>query len=105
MQFVETLIFTKEIRAALPDDQYRALQMALALRPEQGAIIPGSAGLRKLRWGGKGRGKSGGFRFIYYWHKETETIYMLYVYAKNRQEDLTPEQRKLLSRIVREEFK
>jgi mRNA-degrading endonuclease RelE of RelBE toxin-antitoxin system len=105
MQFVETPIFTKEIRAALPDDQYRALQMALALRPEQGAIIPGSAGLRKLRWGGKGHGKSGGFRLIYYWHKETETIYMLYVYAKNRQEDLTPEQRRLLSRIVREEFK
>ena len=105
MQFVETPIFTKEIRAALPEEQYRALQMALMLRPEQGAIIPGSAGLRKLRWGGKGHGKRGGLRFIYYWDKKTETIYMLYVYPKNRQEDLTTEQRKLLSRIVREEFK
>ncbi len=105
MQFVETPIFTKEIRAALPDDQYRALQMALALRPEQGAIIPGSAGLRKLRWGGKGHGKSGGFRFIYYWDKKTETIYMLYLYPKNRQEDLTTEQRKLLRRLIWEEFK
>jgi mRNA-degrading endonuclease RelE of RelBE toxin-antitoxin system len=65
----------------------------------------GGAGLRKLRWGGKGHGKSGGFRFIYYWDKKTETIYMLYVYPKNRQEDLTTEQRKLLSRVVREEYK
>jgi mRNA-degrading endonuclease RelE of RelBE toxin-antitoxin system len=105
MQFGETPVFTKEIRAALPDDQYKTLQTALSLRPEQGAIIPGSAGLRKLGWGGKGHGKSGGLRFIYYWDKKTETIYLLYVYPKNRQEDLTTEQRKLLSRLVREEFK
>jgi hypothetical protein len=44
-------------------------------------------------------------RFIYYWDKKTETIYMPYVYPKNEQEDLTTAQRKLLSRLVREEFK
>ena len=60
MRFVETPIFTKEVLDLLDDDQYRALQLALIFRPEQGAIIPGSGGLRKLRWGGKGRGKRGG---------------------------------------------
>ncbi|MEW5816510.1 MAG: type II toxin-antitoxin system RelE/ParE family toxin [Spirochaetota bacterium] len=81
------------------------LQTALLLRPEQGRLIPKTGGLRKIRWSGKGHGKSGGYRIIYYWDKSTETIYMLYLYPKNRQEDLTPQQERLLSQLVREEFK
>ena len=104
MRFVETSIFTRAVRDAVSDDEYRSIQAAIMLRPEQGAIIRGTGGLRKLRWSGKGHGKRGGLRLIYYWHRESETIYMLYVYAKNIQEDLTPEQRKVLSRLVREEF-
>ena len=50
---METPIFTKEVRDLLDDDDYRALELALIFRPEQGAVIPGSGGLRKLRWGGK----------------------------------------------------
>jgi hypothetical protein len=46
MRFVETPIFTKEVLDLLDDDEYRALQLALIFRPEQGAIIPGSGGLR-----------------------------------------------------------
>ena len=60
MRFIETPIFTKEVRDLLDDDQYRALQLALIFRPEKGAIIPGSGGLRKLRWGGKGREEANG---------------------------------------------
>ena len=51
MRFIETSVFTNSLRRHLDDDQYRALQLALALRPEQGALIPGGGGLRKLRWG------------------------------------------------------
>lgn len=105
MRFVETPIFTKEVRDLLDDDEYRALQLALIFRPEQGAIIPGSGGLRKLRWGGKGRGKQGGLRIIYFQAKEEDALYMLYVYPKNEQEDLTPNQLRVLGRLVREEFK
>ena len=105
MRFVETPIFTKEVLDLLDDDEYRALQLALIFRPEQGAIIPGSGGLRKLRWGGKGRGKRGGLRVIYYQAKEADTFYMLFVYQKNEQEDLTPTQLRVLGRLVREEFK
>ena len=105
MRFVETLIFTKAIGPLLSDDEYRSLQAALMLRPEQGALIRGTGGLRKIRWAGTGRGKRGGLRLIYYWAREVETIYMLYAYAKSKQEDLTPEQCRVLSRIVREEFK
>jgi len=105
MQFVETPIFTRLVKALVPDEDYRALQLALMLRPEQGALIQGSGGLRKIRWGGSGRGKSGGLRIIYFWDNEQAAFYMLLAYAKNEQEDLTPEQLRILSRLVREEFK
>ena len=78
MRFVETPVFTKTISDLLEDDEYRGLQLALVLRPEQGAVIRGSGGLRKLGSGLAGRGKRGGARLIYYWDKPTETFYMLY---------------------------
>jgi hypothetical protein len=80
------------------------LQTALLLRPEQGALIAGSSGLRKIRWGRKGAGKRGGFRVIYFWHKPSGTCFMLFLFAKNEQGDLTAGQTKALSRLVREEF-
>ena len=89
----------------LSDDEYRALQIALLLRPEQGPLIPGSRGLRKVRWAGSGRGKRGGLRVIYYWHPAAETLYMLFVYAKNAQEDLTPLQLKTLRQLIQEELR
>lgn len=49
MRFVETLVFTRTVTALLDEEQYRALQLALAFRPEQGDVIRGSGGLRKLR--------------------------------------------------------
>jgi mRNA-degrading endonuclease RelE of RelBE toxin-antitoxin system len=105
MKFVETAVFTRMVKSALPDDDYRTLQTVLLLRPEQGALIPGTGGLRKIRWGGKGHGKRGGYRVIYYWDRNSETFYMLYMYPKNEQEDLTDRQAKLLGQLVRKEFK
>ena len=105
MHFIETPIFTRELCKFLPEEEYRALQLALLLRPAQGNIIPGSGGLQKIRWGTKGRGKRGGCRIIYYWDKSKETFYMLLAYQKSMQENLTPEQQKILSKLVREEFK
>jgi mRNA-degrading endonuclease RelE of RelBE toxin-antitoxin system len=104
MRFIETPIFTRTVRVLVSDDDYRALQMALMLRPQQGTVIRGSGGLRKIRWGGSGSGKRGGVRVIYYWDDGEETFYMLLAYAKSDQEDLTPSQLRTLSRLVREEF-
>lgn len=105
MQFIETPVFTAALRRHLEDDSYRALQLALILRPEQGAVIPGGAGLRKMRWASHGRGKRGGIRLIYYWAARLQTFYMLYVYSKNHQGDLTATQVHSLARLVREELK
>lgn len=104
MLFVETPVFTGLVRKALDDDAYRALQTTLLLRPEQGALISGSGGLRKIRWGAEGRGKRGGLRVIYFWEKARQTCYMLFLYLKNEQGDLTTDQVRALGRLVREEF-
>ena len=104
MLFVETPIFTELVRKNLDDDSYRALQIALLLRPQQGPLIPGSGGLRKVRWGRQGQGKRGGLRVIYFWQKARQTCYMLFLYRKNEQGDLTAAQTRGLARLVREEF-
>lgn len=104
VHFVETPVFTRLVAAALGPGEYRTLQLALLLRPEAGAVIAGTRGLRKLRWAPAGRGKRGGVRVIYYWAPEPQTIYLLYIHAKNEQGDLTPAQAKALARLVWEEF-
>ncbi|HEY7170568.1 MAG TPA: type II toxin-antitoxin system RelE/ParE family toxin [Vicinamibacterales bacterium] len=104
MRFVETPIFTKVIERLVSDEDYR-LQIALMLRPEQGPVIRGGGGLRKVRWARPGTGKSGGLRVIYYRAPAEKAFYMLYAYAKNEQGDLTPAQTRGLGQLVREEFK
>ena len=84
MRFVETPVFTSLLRGLFSAEKYRQLQIALLLRPEQGALIRGSGGLRKLRWGAAGRGKRGGVRLIYYWEPSEELFYMLYVLSQER---------------------
>jgi hypothetical protein len=105
MRFVETTVFTEQIVDAIDDDSYRQLQVALILRPEQGALIKGSGGLRKIRWSVPGQGKRGGIRVIYFWHAGDETFYLLFAYSKNVQGDLTPAQVRTLRRLVEKEFK
>ena len=105
MRFVETPVFTKVIERLVDDEDYRGLQIALMLRPEQGPVIRSGGGLRKLRWARPGRGKSGGLRVIYYWAPIEEAFYMLYAYAKSQQGDLTSAQTRALGQLVREEFK
>jgi len=101
MLFIETSIFTKEIQQLLPDDHYRMLQTALMLRPDAGSLIRGTGGLRKIRWNLPGTGKRGALRVIYYW-SPPDTIFMLFPYRKTAQADLTPEQLKILRRMVKE---
>ena len=100
MVLVETPVFTRLVNRYLDDDQYRALQAVLSDNPDAGDVIPGGGGLRKLRWRLAGRGKRGGLRIIYYRVVSAEQIYLLYVYAKNEQTDLTRDQLKTLRQLV-----
>jgi mRNA-degrading endonuclease RelE of RelBE toxin-antitoxin system len=105
MLFIETPIFTKLVIDLISDDEYRKLQLALVLRPEAGKLISGSGGLRKIRWKSGGSGKRGGLRVIYFWDVPMDIIYMLLIYKKNKQEDLTPNQLKTLRNLVKEFLK
>ena len=103
MHFIETPIFTKQIDSLLADADYRRFQITLALNPEAGDIMRGSGGLRKIRWSAQGRGKRGGIRIIYYLIEDDE-IYLLLAYPKNKQEDLTHDQLRILRNLVNEEI-
>ena len=104
MIIIETSFFTRRVMQLLSDDEYRELQATLINRPKAGPVIPGSGGLRKLRWSALGHGKRGGVRVIYYWVTEQERILMLFIYAKNESDDLTPDQIKVLRNIVEKEY-
>ena len=83
VSFVETTLFTRLVAEYLSDDEYRKLQQALIDDPELGAVIPGSGGIRKVRWGLAGRGKRGGLRIIYFLRVRQGQIWMLTLYPKN----------------------
>ncbi len=100
MVIIETPLFTRIIGELMSDDAYRQLQEALIQRPEKGDLIPGSGGLRKVRWKLEVQGQRRGVRIIYYWVTTDEQLRMLYAYAKSRQENLTPDQLAALRKIV-----
>ena len=100
MVFIETSIFTKEIKRLLPDDNYKKLQIALMLRPEAGDLIHGTRGLRKIRWNLPHKGKRGSLRVIYYWDGRNK-IFMLLPYKKTKTDDLSLSQLKKLRSLVK----
>lgn len=99
--FVLTPGFEKSWAAMnLGDDELRWLQSLLLEDPEAGDVIQGTGGARKVRVPLEGRGKSGGGRVIYVDVVVRERIYLLLAYPKNTQADLTPEQKKLVRKLV-----
>ena len=86
--FIETRLFTKLVLEYLSEEDYAALQEALMRAPEAGPVIPGSGGVRKLRWAAPGRGKRGGYRVIYYVRRAHGVIWMLTMYPKNVAENI-----------------
>jgi mRNA-degrading endonuclease RelE of RelBE toxin-antitoxin system len=89
-------------RAGLTERERKELTDFVAHNPEAGDLIPDTGGLRKLRWAGKGKGKRGGYRLIYFFFNEGVPIFLLAIYPKNQQVDLTPEQKKRLTALATE---
>lgn len=104
MVIIETSVFTRQVKEILSDEEYHALQIALMRRPDVGNLVPGSGGLRKIRWSFRGHGKRGGVRVIYYWALKQERLLMLFMYPKNVRDDLSPDQLKKLKCIIDEEY-
>jgi hypothetical protein len=83
ISFVETKLFTRLVEQYLTDEEYSLLQQELIQNPEVGSVIPGSGGVRKMRWGLAGRGKRGGLRVIYFLRTRQGQVWMLTLYPKN----------------------
>jgi hypothetical protein len=84
----------------LTEEERREVVDYLAANPKAGDIMEGTGGVRKLRWGRQGRGKSGGVRVIYYVHSELMPLYLLTLFAKNERANLTKAERNDLAGLV-----
>jgi mRNA-degrading endonuclease RelE of RelBE toxin-antitoxin system len=104
--FVELPAFERHRKEYFDDDAFRELQDLLMLNPEAGDLIPGTGGLRKLRFGDKrrGKGKRGGLRVIYYWWDSGSQFWLFTVYDKAEMSDLTAPQRKALKEMIKKEL-
>lgn len=96
--------FTDDADKLLSAQELDDLRTLLAFSPEEGKKIPGTGGIRKLRFGleRKGKGKRGGARVIYYFHSENFTLALLAIYAKGEKIDLTADEKRELRKLVDE---
>jgi hypothetical protein len=90
---VETSVFARRAEKLLSQEEHEELLWRLAMNPEAGDEIPGTGGVRKVRFAAGGKGKSGGVRVIYYFYDEENPLYAILLYGKNEQVNLTPDQK------------
>ena len=98
--FAETPIFTRQAEKLFSEDEKRELIDFLAENPLAGDEIPGTGGVRKVRFAASGRGKRGGARVIYYYLDDSIPLYALLAYAKNAQDDMSPEAKRMVASLA-----
>jgi mRNA-degrading endonuclease RelE of RelBE toxin-antitoxin system len=107
VEFVEAPAFTRHVHEYLSDDEYAALQQFLAINPEAGAVMPGTGGIRKLRWGDerRGKGRRGGLRVIYYFLIRDQQVWLFTLFGKDEAADLTASQKRQLRAAIETELR
>ena len=98
----ETEHYIARASKLLTEEERDAVTLMLARNPTCGDVMKETGGLRKLRVGVQGRGKSGGARVVYYFYNGTMPLFLLEVYAKNEKEDLSAADRKRMIRLTTE---
>lgn len=99
---VETPSYLTDAERLFSPDERKAIVDRLAADPACGVVIPGSGGIRKVRFGFGGRGKSGGARIIYLFSGENLPVFALAVFAKNEKANLSMAERNALATLVAE---
>lgn len=92
--------FIDDSKSVFTEEEYDDLVLFLAEHPDSGELIPGTGGVRKLRWRAKGQGKRGGARVIYYFRDLNVPVYLLAVYAKGEKLNITEREKKEMSKMV-----
>ena len=103
MIFIETSVFTRQVRALLSDEEYHRFQQQLVEDPNAGDVIPDTGGLRKVRVAARGKGKRGGARVIYFHVAAAHQIRLLLIYPKNVKDDLSEDEKRVL-RVLNERW-
>jgi hypothetical protein len=98
---VETPEFIARTDKLMSDEDRQVLIDYPARNPTAGDLMPGTGGVRKLRWSLKGRGKRGGARIIYFFHSAEIPLCALTAFAKNERADLSQEDRNALRRLTK----
>lgn len=98
--FVEIRNFQKQLEAQNNKELLRQIQNEILKTPLAGDLVEGSGGLRKLRVGGKGKGKSGGYRVIFLDLPSKERVYLIDFYAKGEKENITAEDKAAMRKLV-----
>lgn len=104
--FVKLPPFERHREDYLDDEAFLRLQRSLMLNPEAGDVVPGTGGLRKLRFADerRGKGKRGGLRVIYYWWDAGSQFWLFTVFDKDEMSDLTATERKALKEMIKREL-
>jgi hypothetical protein len=97
---VETLLFQKQWPLYWTEEERGEFAAHIAGSPDAGDVVPGSGGIRKVRWRRPGTGKSGGVRVIYYARTVEEEIVLLTLYAKSSTDNLTGAKLKEIRRVL-----
>lgn len=101
--FIESSILSRVLAAYLDDDEYSDLQQYLIENPEAGEVVPGTGGLRKVRWARRGAGKRGGLRVVYFVRYRPNEFWMLTLYANAKRENIPAHILKQLLEAFRDE--
>lgn len=96
---IEVERFSSRAAAIWSDKERSAFVDLIARHPHAGSIIPGTGGVRKVRWSRAGGGERGGARVIYYFYDRERPVCLLTAYTKASQRDLTPWQKRIMTRI------
>jgi hypothetical protein len=107
LEFIELAPFTRRLESLAKDradDVLLQIQSDLLANPKRGKVVEGTAGVRKARVANpaRGKGKSGGFRYLYFYIEQEGQIFLLMIFSKDEQDDLTGEQKKKLTKAVQE---
>jgi hypothetical protein len=105
MSFVHTVLSTpvflaQASRAGLGDDELQSIEAWLSVNPKAGALIRGAGGARKVRFPGRGKGKSGGYRTIHFFGGDDVPLFLLALTDKGQEANLSKASRNELARTL-----
>lgn len=101
MEIVRTNVYARRAKKLMSEDELAAAEQEIVEAPQAWPVIAGTGGARKARAARGSSGKSGGARIIYYYMVTDEAVYLLDIYAKNAQENITGASKKVLREFVK----